>query len=504
MKKLILLFIFCVCISSYSIPLLFAQSPLKDYGDAPEGALAYPASGVFGQFPTCISVGPLGYVEHTNCGTILGPGLDYEGDGNGGACPGFNPYDLDECKGDGDAGLTIPGAFTIVNGQVVPCQPLDIAPLGGICTGAAWGTDIDIILSNGTIWNELVNVIIDWDQNGIWGTGISVCPPNISVPEHVLVDWPVPSGFSGLLSWLQPPGFIIGPNPGYVWARITIAEQPVGINWDGSGSFEDGESEDYLLLVKGEEIDFGDAPDGIYPTLLSSNGAGHTNDGITFLGAGIDVEADGQPNANADGDDMNNVDDEDGVTFASKFIPGQSATMQITASVNCLLNAWIDFNQMNGWADAGEQICTNVQLGAGLNALAFQVPANAALGQTYARFRVNTNGNLSYAGQATEGEVEDYILLISLPTNTMDFGDAPDGPYPNPSRGLFELFFGNRNNLPETIEIFNSQGIQVPFQVTEKGTSTLSIDLRGEPAGIYLIRVYSDTYTFSGKLWLIP
>lgn len=503
MKKMVLLFIFSVCIFFYSIPLLFAQLP-KEYGDAPEGALAYPASIAFGQFPTCKFVIPSGYVEHSNLGTFLGPGFDYDGDGNGGACPGFNPYDFDECKGDGDAGLTIPGAFTIANGLVVPCQSGDIAPLGSICTGAAWGTDIDIWVVNSTIWGEVVNVIIDWDQNGVWGTGISVCPPNIPVPEHVLVDWVVPSGYIGLLSGLQPPGFIIGPNPGYVWARITIAELPVGINWDGSGSFEDGESEDYLLLVKGVGVDFGDAPDGPYPTLLANNGAGHTNDWITFLGASIDVEADGQPNANADGDDLNNVDDEDGVTFTSKLIPGQSTTIQITASANCLLNAWIDFNQMNGWADAGEQICTNVQLGAGLNAFSFQVPANATLGQTYARFRVNTNGNLSYAGQTTEGEVEDYILLVSLQTNTMDLGEAPDGPYPNPSRGSFKLFLGNKSNFPETIEIYNSQGIQVPFQVTETGTSTLSVDIQGEPAGIYLIRFYSDTHTFSGKLWLIP
>jgi hypothetical protein len=114
------------------------------------------------------------------------------------------------------------------------------------------------------------------------------------------------------------------------------------------------------------------------------------------------------------------------------------------------------------------------------------------------------NGNLSYAGPTTEGEVEDYLLLVSPFTNTMDFGDAPDGPYPNPSHGIFKLFLGKRSNSPETIEIYNSQGIQIPFQVTETGTSTLSVDIQGEPAGIYLIRFYSDTHTFSGKLWLIP
>jgi hypothetical protein len=38
-------------------------------------------------------------------------------------------------------------------------------------------------------------------------------------------------------------------NPGYVWARFTISEKPVPNNWKGEEDFEDGESEDYLLLI---------------------------------------------------------------------------------------------------------------------------------------------------------------------------------------------------------------------------------------------------------------
>ncbi|NLX14324.1 MAG: hypothetical protein GXY44_11810 [Phycisphaerales bacterium] len=36
----------------------------REYGDAPEGVLAYPASGIIGQFPTCKNVGPaLSYID---------------------------------------------------------------------------------------------------------------------------------------------------------------------------------------------------------------------------------------------------------------------------------------------------------------------------------------------------------------------------------------------------------------------------------------------------------
>ena len=67
--------------------------------------------------------------------------------------------------------------------------------------------------------------------------------------------------------------------------------------------------------------DWGDLPDGnaanspSYATLADSNGPRHTVvDGLR-LGALIDSELNGQPNATATGDAAN-LDDEDGVTFA--------------------------------------------------------------------------------------------------------------------------------------------------------------------------------------------
>jgi hypothetical protein len=92
-----------------------------------------------------------------------------------------------------------------------------------------------------------VNVLMDWDQNGMWGGG-STCPWGFA-PEHVLRDFPVPNGFAGPLSILGPPPFLTGPNSGYVWTRFTITEFPVGPGWPGEGMFEDGESEDYLLHI---------------------------------------------------------------------------------------------------------------------------------------------------------------------------------------------------------------------------------------------------------------
>jgi hypothetical protein len=110
-----------------------------------------------------------------------------------------------------------------------------------------WGANIDIIVTNTMPVTGYVNVLMDWDQGGSWG-GAANCPQQ-PAPEHVLVDFPVPVGFSGPLSALMPPGFLVGPQPGFVWARFSITNLPVGPNWNGAGTYEDGETEDYLLFV---------------------------------------------------------------------------------------------------------------------------------------------------------------------------------------------------------------------------------------------------------------
>jgi len=49
--------------------------------------------------------------------------VDLETDGNAGLCPGcFSTYDDDECFNDGDAGLIMPGSYTIdASDTVIPC-----------------------------------------------------------------------------------------------------------------------------------------------------------------------------------------------------------------------------------------------------------------------------------------------------------------------------------------------------------------------------------------------
>ena len=233
----------------------------SDFGDAPEGALAYPSTCKIGSFPTCMNVGPASYVRHYSTGQLFfGPLVDTEPEGNAGLCPTFNPnaYNQDECFADTDAGLIMPPAYTIVNdatgkASVVPCGS-QIGSLGTVCNTAIWGQNIDIRVENKTRQDAYVNVLMDWNKSGEW-SGRSTCPPCLggaTAPEHVLIDFPVPPGYSGPLSGLMvlgPQTFIIGPNPGYVWTRFSITPNMVDDGWTGDREFSDGESEDYLLAV---------------------------------------------------------------------------------------------------------------------------------------------------------------------------------------------------------------------------------------------------------------
>ena len=159
-------------------------------------------------------------------------------------------------------------------------------------------------------------------------------------------------------------------------------------------------------------MDRGDAPDS-YQTLSTSDGPRHTKMTGVFLGRTVDIEAEAKPDSSATGDDSRGVDDEDGVVFISPLLPGESASIEVTASTAGYLNAWLDFDQDGSFAGDGEQIFSDELLAFGVNTLSFRVPATAAIGATYARFRFNTRGLLSWKGLATDGEVEDYRVSIA-------------------------------------------------------------------------------------------
>lgn len=162
--------------------------------------------------------------------------------------------------------------------------------------------------------------------------------------------------------------------------------------------------------------DFGDAP-------LPYPAASHEALGPT-LGSLRDTEAASQPTANADGDGA----DDDGVTFGALRVGQLGATVTVNvqnAPSEARLDAWIDFNGDGNWGGAGEHVFANRSVAEGDNTLTFDVPTSSFAGTLYARFRVSTAGFSAIAGNAADGELEDYAIpLAAPPAGTGTFAPA--------------------------------------------------------------------------------
>jgi len=325
-----------------------------DFGDAPDP-----------RYPTLLASGGA-------CHIAVGPWLgdasdapDIETDGQ----PAPNALGDDGDGNDDENGVVFPG--TLVAGTV---------------------TNVAFYVTN-AVGLACVELWIDWNANGSWldpgdacvagwcGNGWNVAP--VSVPAAV--------------AW------------GISFARVRISSagtgSPIGLAYDG-------EVEDYAVLLAG--LDFGDAPESgtAYPTTLARNGARHLLRGLVWMCPAVDSETDGQPTVAADGDDNAGIDDEDGVTLPTYIRQNRTESLSVNATAVCKLNAWIDYNGNGSWFDAGEQVFNDVTLSAGTNALTIAVPPDAAVGTTFARFRVSSAGGDTPTGQAEDGEVEDYAIEV--------------------------------------------------------------------------------------------
>ncbi len=238
------------------------------------------------------------------------------------------------------------------------------------------------------------------------------------------------------------------PPPAVGWKQATSfhqypAQYDYGLGWMPifMATPETEEIYDLAFVITGgyeeDELDFSDAPefDGsgvatLYPTTLANNGARHVADGVNFLGLLEDIEPDGQPTLPADGDDINPAvaDDEDGVIFVNGFLTaGNAEPVDVFVSPaggnGGYLNVWIDYNADFDWDDPCEWVLVDLPVSGGLNNLTINVPTTAVAGPTYARFRYTTyqNSPQGYSGQATDGEVEDYLVDIEAEEETDEF-----------------------------------------------------------------------------------
>ncbi len=335
-----------------------------DWGDAPDGP--YRTLSVHG-----------GAVHKIDPKVYLGHGVDPEVDGQ----PTPNASGDDSSGADDEDGIDFAGP--LVRGQINQVQ----------VTASV---------------NGWLNAWIDFNQNGSWEPGTA---------EAIFVSQPVVAGVN-LLSFFVPAAAAANGEVVHSrWRFSTTHNALMPFLGSPDGTMPNGEVEDHLLKITDPDpqgrFDFGDAPDPSYPTRLANDGARHAIDRKVYLGTQIDPELDGQGTFTALGDDANGVDDEDGVKFLTPVLPGSDAKVEVLASTEGKLDAWLDFNQDGQW-DASETIAASIPMAAGFNTFGFFVPAGSLPSinkPTYARFRFSTDGGLTPKGVAKNGEVEDYMIL---------------------------------------------------------------------------------------------
>ncbi|MBN1779857.1 T9SS type A sorting domain-containing protein [bacterium] len=286
----------------------------------------------------------------------------------------------------------------------------------------------------------IIDLWVDLDQDGTW-----------QHPAERIFSGFLPDGYHKV-SVTIPDASV----PGSTYMRVRISTAG-GLTPEGPA--DDGEVVDEKMNIY--QADFGDLPNS-YKGYLQSGIP--INEEIVKLGSSIDSELKSQPGPLADGDDINGIDDEDGVRFLTPIIPGKTALVEVVCTAKpktCYeVSGYLDFHG-DGRFDQYDNLfwlgnfTPNSQtvyvrqfmvpnfLGEGINPV--------VNGPTYARFRIT-------AGQTSSlyfGEIEDYMVTISDSTESIprDHGDAPcDGLntfYPDASHELGGPWLGGPGDAPD-------------------------------------------------------
>ena len=170
-------------------------------------------------------------------------------------------------------------------------------------------------------------------------------------------------------------------------------------------------------------IDFGDAP---FLTMLADTGPRHelvgysdtTHTAPLMLGKTVDDEPDGFASVNADGDDLNNIDDEDAITHIVAPLNAPTAlSVPVVVTNNnptdATLAGWIDVNGNNAF-ETSERILRTIPASTGTAQYEMDFPSATFTTNTYSRFRVfeGVVADPQPTGGATAGEVEDHLVQV--------------------------------------------------------------------------------------------
>ncbi|GAB4024963.1 GEVED domain-containing protein [Spirosoma koreense] len=283
-----------------------------------------------------------------------------------------------------------------------------------------FSANVNVLNTSGA--DAMLSGWVDFNRNGVFDASERAQAVINPDTRNVVLTW---TGLSGL-------------TVGRTYARFRVATDAAEVA-DPTGSASNGSVEDYTLMIEEPQYDFGDAPDS-YGTLLGSNGARHIYNDVStklclsdgLIAGNVDAEADGQPTAQATGDDALSTDgfpspfrfdDETGL-WKSPVLTTSSTSCSAVLSLrnqtgaNATVSGWIDINR-NGVFDPDERAQATVPYNQDGSLVQVQLYWNnltgLTTGTTFMRFRVASSADevANPTGVASDGEVEDYTLTIA-------------------------------------------------------------------------------------------
>ncbi len=192
-----------------------------------------------------------------------------------------------------------------------------------------------------------------------------------------------------------------------------------------------------------------------------------------------------------------------------------STPLQIGATINGYLSGastpwglqenysiWIDYNHDFDFADAGEQVVSFSSSLGGYIGVNFTIPSNAPLGTTRMRVSINYGTPTGPCGMYTNGETEDYTVVISPPLAPIQYerlensnATSKMSVYPNPSAQ--EIHFTTNDNIDgqACIRVYSTLG----KMLIEKYTESRALFIGDLPEGYYIVSVTNMDKVYTSK-----
>lgn len=180
-----------------------------------------------------------------------------------------------------------------------------------------------------------------------------------------------------------------------------------------------------------------------------------------------------------------------GQTYTASVTPQAQGTVG-SAYTNDEIAVYIDWNKDNDFADAGERV-GYVLVGAGWsNQFTFTVPTNATNGTLRMRCRISYSpdeGPIDPCGTTTDGEVEDYSVLVQTASTGITENDVFGAVniYPNPFNEQLTVDLSSVKDQDVSVQIFDLTGKLLKTVDNKAGNQLVEISMIGYAKGMYQV-----------------